>query len=49
VVGLQETKKLLSENKNLEALLIYSDEDGGLQTFITEGLTGFIELNANKK
>jgi len=49
VVGLQETKKILSENKNLEALLIYSDEDGGLQTFITEGLTGFIELNANKK
>ena len=46
VVGLQESKKLLSKNKNLEALLIYSDEDGGLQTFITEGVTEFIELNS---
>ena len=49
VVGLQETKKILLKNKHLEALLIYSDEDGGLQTFITDGLKGFIELNSDKK
>jgi thiamine biosynthesis lipoprotein len=49
VVGLQEAKKILSTNNKLEALLIYSDEDGGLQTFITEGLMPFIELNSENK
>jgi len=49
VVGLQESKKILLENKNLEALLIFSDKDGDFQTFITEGLIGCIELNFESK
>lgn len=49
VVGLEEAKKIISKNKNLEALLIYSNEDGDLQTFITDGLTDFIELNSKDK
>ncbi|MGB0887641.1 MAG: FAD:protein FMN transferase [Vicingaceae bacterium] len=49
VVGLQEAKKILLANNDLEALLIYSDENGGLQTFITDGLIPFIELNDNNK
>ena len=49
VVGLEEAKKIISKNKNLEALLIYSNEDGDLQTFITDGLTDSIELNSKEK
>jgi FAD:protein FMN transferase len=49
VVGLDEAKKILTQNKTLEALLIYSDENGELQTFTTDGLKDFIELNPNKK
>lgn len=49
VVGLEEAKKILLTNNKLEALLIYSDENGDLQTFITEGLTPFIELNSENK
>lgn len=49
VVGLEDAKKIISKNKNLEALLIYSNEDGDLHTFITDGLTDFIELNSKEK
>ena len=49
VVGLQDAKEILSENKNIEALLIYNDEDGGLQTFMSDGLKGVIELNVDNK
>jgi FAD:protein FMN transferase len=49
VMGLQESKDFLLTHKELEALLIYSDEKGDLQTFITEGLGGYIELNPDKK
>ena len=49
VMGLQESKDFLSKHKEIEALLIYSDEKGDLQTFITEGLKKFIELNADIK
>ena len=49
VVGLQEAKEMLSAQKNIEALLIYSNENGDLQTFITDGLKSFIELNEDNK
>ncbi|MBL4669539.1 MAG: FAD:protein FMN transferase [Flavobacteriales bacterium] len=49
VIGLDESKKILSKNKNLEALLIYSSENGDLQTFITDNLKSNIELNLDKK
>ena len=45
----EEAKKILSTTKNLDALLIFSDENGDLQTFITEGLYRNIELNPDKK
>lgn len=48
VVGLQEAKKIISTSKNLEGLLIYSDENGDLQTFMSDGLKECIELNADK-
>ncbi|MBL4594425.1 MAG: FAD:protein FMN transferase [Flavobacteriales bacterium] len=49
VIGLEKSKKLLDKHKDLEALLIYSNENGELQTFITDGLIDFIELNPDKK
>ncbi len=49
VMGLDKSKEFLVEHKELEALLIYGDETGGLQTFITDGLKEFIELNPDKK
>ena len=48
VLGLEKSKKILEESKELEALLIFSDEKGELQTFITDGLKKFIELNPSK-
>lgn len=49
VMGIQESKDFLSAHKEIEALLIYSDEKGDLQSFITPGLSQFIELNPDKK
>lgn len=39
VIGLEGTKQLLLQHKNLGAFLVYKDEKGDLQVFATEGLT----------
>ncbi len=49
VMGLEESKKFLQKHPELEALLIFSDENGLMQTFMTIGLESKIELNPNKK
>lgn len=49
VMGLEQSKEFLTQHKELMALLIYSDEKGGLQTFITDNLAKNIELNPAKK
>lgn len=49
VMGLEKSQTFLTTHKELDALLIYSDKDGNLQTFITEGLKKNIELNPEKK
>ncbi len=49
VMGLEKSKEFLNQHKELEALLIFSDKEGSLQTFITEGLKKNIELNPEKK
>lgn len=49
VMGLEQSKEFLVQHKELMALLIYSDEKGGLQTFITDNLAKNIELNPAKK
>jgi len=48
VVGLEKSKIILNNNKNLQGLLIYSVEKNNLNTFITDGLKDYIELNPNK-
>jgi len=35
---LEKTKIFLSENKKIDAYLIYSDENGNIKTFFTEGI-----------
>jgi thiamine biosynthesis lipoprotein len=49
VMGLAKSKDFLVNNKDLEALLIFSDENGELQTFATRGIANYIELNPDKK
>lgn len=49
VMGLAKSKEFLVKHKEIDALLIYSNENGDLQTFITDGLSRFIELNHEKK
>ena len=45
VMGLEKSKEFLDKHKELKALLIYSDENGDLQTFTTQNLIQNIELN----
>jgi len=49
VMGLEKSKEFLAHHKELDALLIYNDSTGDLQTFMTNGLKDFIELNTDKK
>ena len=49
VMGLEKSKTFLSDHNELMALLIYSDENGDLQTYTTNNLLKFIELNPDKK
>jgi thiamine biosynthesis lipoprotein len=47
VMGLEKTKEFLSKNKNIEAYLIYSDEEGRNKTYLTSGLKGILEEISN--
>ena len=49
VMGLEKSKDFLEQHKEIEAFLIYSDEKGDFQTFVTKGLEQYIELNVDKK
>ncbi len=49
VMGIDESKLFLQERNELDALLIYSDEEGNLQHFITKNLESKIELNSDKR
>lgn len=48
VVGLEKAKEILIQNKKLEAILIFENQDRKLETFISDGLNDFIELNNSK-
>lgn len=48
VMGVEKSKEFLNTHKELMALLIFSDENGDLQTFTTENLNQYIELNPDK-
>ena len=43
VMGLEESMSYLRQDKDLEALLIYSDENGEYQLFMTEGMKSIVE------
>lgn len=40
VMGLEKTRQFIEADSTLEALLIYSDEDGNLVTWTSEGMAG---------
>ncbi len=43
VMGLEKSKEFLLKNKNIEAYFIYSDENGNLKTFTSNGLKELLE------
>jgi thiamine biosynthesis lipoprotein len=43
VMGMEKTKIFLESHKEIEALLIYSDEEGKYQIFMTPGLEKWVE------
>lgn len=45
VVGIEKTKEILSQKKNLHAILIFENENKKLETFVSEELKEYIELN----
>ena len=49
VVGLEKSKAILESKKELDGLLIYSDENSELKTYITPSLVNYIELNSGNK
>ncbi len=38
VLGVEESKKIVAANPNLEVLFIYSDKNGQLKTYVSKGL-----------
>jgi len=49
VMGLEKTKKFLAINPDLDAYIIYSDTNGKLSTWASEGLNELIETNTAGK
>ncbi|MGE0562317.1 MAG: FAD:protein FMN transferase [Flavobacteriales bacterium] len=45
VVGLEKAKEILTKNNKLQAILIFENENKQLETFISDDLKDFIELN----
>lgn len=48
VVGLEKSKEILLQNKKLDAILIFENQNKQLETFVSAGLKEFIELNDSK-
>jgi thiamine biosynthesis lipoprotein len=45
VVGLDKTKEILAKNEKLKVVLIFENENKELETYMSEELVNFIELN----
>ena len=48
-MGIEKAKKVLAQNKNIDAYLVYTDKNGKLATYVTDGIAGYIEKNEAKK
>jgi len=44
VMGLEETKRFLSERKDIDAVILYSSEDGKLNAYLTDGIKNLITV-----
>jgi thiamine biosynthesis lipoprotein len=49
VLGLEKSKEIVTNNPELEVLFIYVDEKNEIQTFATQQISNFIELNDEKE
>jgi len=47
VEGLEGSKKILNEHKELAAFLIYSDENGKIKYYISNSIKKYLQLNPN--
>jgi thiamine biosynthesis lipoprotein len=45
VVGIDKAKEILAKNKKIKAVLIFENENKELETYMSEELVNFIELN----
>lgn len=45
VIGLEKSKDILKAHDDIDAYLIFADENGELQTFMTEGVRSTIIEN----
>ncbi len=45
VMGLEKAKKVLENDPSIDAFLIYSNEKGGISTYVTEGIERNIEMH----
>ncbi len=43
VMGVDRAKEVLAQNKHIDAYLVYTDENGKLATYVTDGIAGYIE------
>ena len=44
VLGLEKSKSILAKSPSLDAYLIYSEENGDVSAFATEGIKKYIEV-----
>ncbi|MEN8248262.1 MAG: FAD:protein FMN transferase [Bacteroidota bacterium] len=45
VIGVEESKEMVDKMDGVEALLIYSDEKGGISTYVTDGISTKVTFN----
>ena len=44
VLGLEESKRIIAR-ENIDAFLVYQGRDGKLNSYVSEGILPFVELN----
>ena len=45
VMGLEQSKKVLNQQSNLDAILVFRDVNGKLETYVSDGIKPFVEKN----
>jgi FAD:protein FMN transferase len=45
VLGLEESIKVIKQQTNLDAILVYQEPNGSLKTYVSEGIKSFVEID----